>query len=549
LAPVFRGYIAGRNAAAAVGGQHTGEGKYMIKLLIVEDELITRRGLMRHVPWKKIGVDAVETAENAYEAFGICARWQPDIVLSDIKMRGMDGIEVCRQLRSLLPDCQIIFVSSYSYKEYLKAAIDLGAIQYVEKPVVLEELIGAVEKGIERIVQIKKQKALQDSYTESMDFLKREALFSLLSTPEDVKKLECQLRRSGLWDSGDTRMRIGIVKLAGTVDDAGEFVRFYREKLQIFMAEEQFYCNMDFHDNRTPILLATGTKSMLDRDGELIRALCVLAVESKGEYRHFLAVGAMVEEPGKLYASYQSACQSAGCLSYKGFASFAFCGEAPADRYFEVGKEQEEAFVGALSRREKEEAIRILEQIYAQLITEKAALNSSVKNMYFLLYSHIQQLEKELLTGEGRERRESGRFWDNAQTLEELHTFVAARAMEAIEAREREGTGGNAVIFQVIEVMKQRYSDKSLCIKDLADAVYLTPSYLSGLFKRRTGTTINQYLTNMRIDQAKKLLRDNSLKLYHVADLVGYEDAAYFARIFKAQTGMTPSEYKENKNL
>ena len=193
----------------------------MIKLLIVEDELITRRGLMRHVPWKKIGVDAVETAENADEAFGICARWQPDIVLSDIKMRGMDGIEMCRQLRSLLPDCQIIFVSSYSYKEYLKAAIELGAIQYVEKPVVLEELIGAVEKGIERIAQIKKQKALQDSYTESMDFLKREALFSLLSTPEDVKKLECQLRRSGLWDSGDTRMRIGIVKLAGTVDDTG----------------------------------------------------------------------------------------------------------------------------------------------------------------------------------------------------------------------------------------------------------------------------------------------------------------------------------------
>ena len=72
----------------------------------------------RHIPWKKIGVDMVETAESADEAFGICARWQPDIVLSDIKMRGMDGIEMCRQLRSLLPDCQIIFVSSYSYKEY-----------------------------------------------------------------------------------------------------------------------------------------------------------------------------------------------------------------------------------------------------------------------------------------------------------------------------------------------------------------------------------------------------------------------------------------------
>ena len=72
-------------------------------------------------------------------------------------------------------------------------------------------------------------------------------------------------------------------------------------------------------------------------------------------------------------------------------------------------------------------------------------------------------------------------------------------------------------------------------------------SFLS-FFKRRTGTTINQYLTNLRIEQAKLLLRDNSLKLYHVADQVGYEDAAYFARIFKNQTGMTPFEYRENKS-
>ncbi|MFQ9636415.1 MAG: helix-turn-helix transcriptional regulator [Eisenbergiella sp.] len=67
--------------------------------------------------------------------------------------------------------------------------------------------------------------------------------------------------------------------------------------------------------------------------------------------------------------------------------------------------------------------------------------------------------------------------------------------------------------------------------------------------QRRTGTTINQYLTNLRVEQSKILLRDNRLKLYHIADRVGYEDAAYFARIFKTQTGMTPSEYREKKSL
>jgi len=519
----------------------------MIKLLIVEDELITRRGLMRHIPWKKIGVDMVETAENADEAFRICARWQPDIVLSDIKMRGMDGIEMCRQLRSLLPDCQIIFVSSYSYKEYLKAAIELGAIQYVEKPVVPEELIGAVEKGIERIEQIRAQKDLQESYTESLDFLKKEALFSLLSTPGDVDKLECQLRKSGLWTGTDTRMRIGIVKLAGTVSEGREFLNTYREALHELMESAHFYCSADFHDKRTLILLITEARERLERDSGLIRSLCALAEESKGEFRHFLALGRMVGEPQQLYASYESACQSASSLSYKGFSSCAFSEEVAQDRHFELDREREEAFVNALSRRDKEEAGRILKDIYDDLTDQKAALNSSVKNMYFLLYNHVLRLEKELLST-GKEQKENNRFWDNAQTLQELHTFLAARAMEAIEEREKEGSGGNAVIFQVIEVMKQKYPDKNLCIKDLADAVYLTPSYLSGLFKRRTGTTINQYLTNLRIEQAKLLLRDNSLKLYHVADRVGYEDAAYFARIFKNQTGMTPSEYRENKS-
>lgn len=520
----------------------------MIKLLIVEDELITRRGLMRHIPWKKIGVDMVETAESADEAFGICARWQPDIVLSDIRMRGMDGIEMCRQLRGILPDCQILFVSSYSYKEYLKAAIELGAIQYVEKPVVPEELIGAVEKGIERIRQIRAQRDLQENYTESLDFLKKEVLFSLLSTPGDVDKLECQLRRSGLWTGTGTWMRIGIIKLAGTVSDGREFRNTYREALLTLTDPALFYCSADFHDNRTLILLLTGAKETLAQGSSLLRGVCALAEESKGAFRHFLALGRMVEEPGQLYASYESACQSAGSLSYKGFSSCAFSEETAANRHFELDRDREEAFVNALSRRDKEEAGRILCAIYEDLTAQKAALNSSVKNMYFLLYNHILKLEKELLCT-GRERKENGRFWDNALTLQELHTFLAARATEAIDEREKEGSGGNAVIFQVIEVMKQKYPDKNLCIKDLADAVYLTPSYLSGLFKRRTGTTINQYLTNLRVEQSKILLRDNRLKLYHIADRVGYEDAAYFARIFKTQTGMTPSEYREKKSL
>lgn len=114
----------------------------------------------------------------------------------------------------------------------------------------------------------------------------------------------------------------------------------------------------------------------------------------KGEFRHFLALGRMVGEPQQLYASYESACQSASSLSYKGFSSCAFSEEVAQDRHFELDREREEAFVNALSRRDKEEAGRILKDIYDDLTDQKAALNSSVKNMYFLLYNHVLRLER-----------------------------------------------------------------------------------------------------------------------------------------------------------
>ena len=103
----------------------------MIKLLIVDDERTIRNGLMRHMDWESLGIDMVQSAESAQEALSVCEMFRPNIVLSDIRMRGMGGIEMCTQIHEKYPECQIIFISGYSDKEYLKAAISLGAVDYI----------------------------------------------------------------------------------------------------------------------------------------------------------------------------------------------------------------------------------------------------------------------------------------------------------------------------------------------------------------------------------------------------------------------------------
>ncbi|HWT74162.1 MAG TPA: response regulator [Mobilitalea sp.] len=129
----------------------------MIRLIIVEDEKVIRKGIEKHIPWEDMGVNEVRAAENAEEAFKICREFSPDIIISDIKMPGLSGIELCQKFRESLPDSQIIFISGYSDKEYLKAAISLGAISYVEKPINISELSEAIHKAVISVQRLRRQ--------------------------------------------------------------------------------------------------------------------------------------------------------------------------------------------------------------------------------------------------------------------------------------------------------------------------------------------------------------------------------------------------------
>ena len=122
-----------------------------IRLLIVEDEAPIRNGISRHIRWQELGVDEIRCAANAEEALSMQQEFHPDIVLSDIRMPGMLGTDMCRKIHELSPDTRFIFISGYSDKEYLMAAIDLQAIGYVEKPIDGKELAELVRQAVQQI--------------------------------------------------------------------------------------------------------------------------------------------------------------------------------------------------------------------------------------------------------------------------------------------------------------------------------------------------------------------------------------------------------------
>jgi two-component system response regulator YesN len=128
----------------------------MIRLLLVDDETVTRNGLLKHIPWNALGIDEVRDASDAIEALKIAEDMVPDIVVSDVKMPGMEGTVFCENLIKRFPDCKILFISGYSNEEYLKAAIKLHALNYVEKPININELKEELKKAVDSCLKDKK---------------------------------------------------------------------------------------------------------------------------------------------------------------------------------------------------------------------------------------------------------------------------------------------------------------------------------------------------------------------------------------------------------
>ncbi len=135
-----------------------------MRVLVVEDEELTRDGIVRIIPWESLGIREVDTAEDGEGGLTKALKWEPDIIMADVKMPRMDGISMAFEIRKSLQSCKFIFISGYCDKEFLKSAISLSAVGYIEKPIEPAELIEALKESILRVQRDKQRKELEEQY-------------------------------------------------------------------------------------------------------------------------------------------------------------------------------------------------------------------------------------------------------------------------------------------------------------------------------------------------------------------------------------------------
>ncbi len=511
----------------------------MIKLLIVDDESRTREGLSSLILRNNLPVEIVGTASNGMEGLAIARTVLPDIILTDVRMPKLDGIKLSTKVREFSPHCQIIFISGYSDKEYLKSAISLKAVSYVEKPIEEQELLDAVSSAIQIIEKDKflleqqrdifSEKAAIAFTAPNMDKLYWEKLDSLC--PDFLhfscyRTLICQLNYKEISELNTQKV---YEQLKLTLSQNCRCFLLAPKKQNIFVIH---LCNNTVvsHNVLNHLYL------------ELQHALFGLA-------ELFLAVGNPVTKPDQLYLSYTNAVICLKKLFFIGYNHVCYHKDLDNDMgtSFRPDSLVFPSFAQALTDGNCPEAASIVTKLFHEMRkTIYKFETNSIKNVYYQLLILLDSICKErgftdIFPHESHFIWETIAKKDTIFALQEYLTDKLSLYSAAIASKK----GTSLLVYQIQQYVESHFHEPTLSINKMADSLHFTPAYLCQIFKNETGTTINAYMNTYRIKKATDLLKSKDIKLYEVSFRVGYSDSNYFSRQFKKHAGMTPSEFRK----
>lgn len=514
----------------------------MLKVLIVDDEEITREGLRSCIPWEELGMEVVAEAEDGAKGLEAAVKLQPDIALCDVRMPHLDGIGLAKGIKDKVPGCKIIFLSGYSDVEYLRSAIQLQAIDYVEKPVDLDKLQEVLVKAAEACRQERENRErledMERQMIKSRPFLSGKALQALLAGTGSVNELEKEWLTVHSISSGDARYVCCMIM--------GEDRRLNMtliEKLEEMFRSyglEGLCCEYDH-------VLAAVFKLADGKENETI----VLMMNSLSTYarnvlhtRLSAGVGGTVGSLEAIIGSVQQASEALQFSFYRGWNTTILHertgrGAKPKLIHEKITFLQ---FEKHLQRQEFEEASILLQEVVLELRKLESPSIEWIRKRLFKFYIILSKVFLEAITE--LDNDELWRLFANGQ-LDSIAHFLQGQLEAIRDGLAHLGTQSDkAVIREAVAFIHNHYHEE-LSIDMIAKQVFLTPTYFCLIFKKELGIAVNEYITQVRIEKAKQLLKDRSLKLYEISLKVGYSDSNYFAKVFRKLTGFKPSEYRE----
>lgn len=523
----------------------------MYSLLLVDDEETARSSIKAFTPWAEYGFEEPMEASNGLEALECIEEKLPDVIITDIKMPYMDGMELIRKVREEYSSTtQIVIISGYDEFTFAQEAVQLKVSEYVLKPVSVNSMKTLLEKIRKRIEDDRERFSLLDktpAYQEAFSLYKERFLISLItqrSKKVDDSQLESKAKIFDLpIECGQfavaTMESQEVLSYPTAIEEISkEVFQEVQTKPIIFQYENQLVLlfSSTMNESFTPLF-----KRQIYRNLTILKE----SLSHYFGYQYHIGVGEAVHSLKDISRSYDGAIEA---LNYSISRNNIYIIDVQDIKSVEQEIEErsfgelKSELVFAIKYGTKEDVKKAVHNCFSNI-----AKRGDIQSTVLFILGNISEIWNLYSTSFSDLLEEEDLFMELAhiKTLSSGEKFCTLLAMKA-----NEKASGTREISRIefVEnakrIIRKRYTEPLFGLDSLCDEISVSPAYFSTTFKKETGISFVQFLTNTRIEKAKELLKNSEEKTYEIAEKVGFSEPNYFSFTFKKNVGLSPSQYR-----
>lgn len=536
------------------------EGVFLYSIMLVDDEAEIRDGIQRKIDWAGSGFTFVGSAENGQEALELAESLHPDVVMTDIKMPFMDGLTLGRHLAERFPGVKLVFFSGFDDFEYAQKAIQIGAAEYILKPVSASELTGVLQKLRGQLdaefAEKRDIERLRSYYERSLPALRGQFVAGLLDGRIPRGQIAEQAALYGVQLVG-TQFTAALAGFESDIpEDAPirqrELLQFSVKQLMEEALGRRFRGLTELYNGSVAVIAGFDDPggvlefiSNLDQVCKLARRFLQLTLT--------VGVGTVCDTLFDLHYSMDGARSALDYRVLIGTGRAIYIDDIEPDAAAQIPFDEQD-------KRELLSAIKL-----GAPDTIRQSINRFIGRFYetclpigqYQLY--LMELTAELVrlarayqldTADvfGPDFAASLRL-EAFDSLDELKARLSELCLRISELIRRERSNSTRGIAEgAKQFIAEHFSDPDISVEMLCDHLHVSPAYFSTLFKKETGMSFVAWLTNVRMDEAVKLLSTTEDKTYEISLKVGYTEPNYFSYVFKKQFGMSPTKYRGSRD-
>ncbi|MCY6370035.1 response regulator transcription factor [Clostridium ganghwense] len=516
----------------------------MIKVMIVDDERFAREGMKRTIDWKKYECEICGEASNGYEGIEVARKTKPDLIVTDISMPGINGIEMAQSIKEFLPECKFIVITGYDDFQYARGAVKINAFDFILKPIDEEEFLSSIEKVH---IEFKKNK-------EHIDIAREKVLLDMMRGKIITSKLDEFIREYNI----DLKSII-----IGCIENDNYQKILEKDRFDILHEQNEYIKNIihlsigeichyivECHENIIAVII--DTEELVHKDIANIFESIQLEVMKRKDNTITIGVSnfGSINEMKKVYDESKQALKN---KLYEGKGSIIYFVDLKRENIIKwtyiLNAENEIKL--SLRAGDKNKISKQLHDIYFKVLKDNNIGYGIIKQVSIeivlmalkILTQYNISVEKVL-----GEEFEAYKKVEGLHTINELYKWVNEIIISVLRYIKLENINiSESGLNKAIKYINEHYTE-NICLKDVSRQVYLSESYLSRRIKKVVGISFVEYITKLRIEKAIEYLQNSNIKVSEVALKVGYPDYRYFSRIFKKHTGYSPSEFSNYNN-